>query len=77
MPSPEGCMTCLAVLEEMIPLLGPLAPTMSKVYEALRLCLLSRAPRTGHPSTHKHAHASTHTQGRTHSCFASPFLCLA
>jgi len=42
MPSPEGCMTCLAVLEEMIPLLGPLAPTMSKVYEALRLCLLSR-----------------------------------
>ena len=47
MPSPEGCMTCLAVLEEMIPLLGPLAPTMSRVYEALRLCLLSRAPGLG------------------------------
>ena len=40
-PSTEGCYTCLAVLREMMPLLGPLAPVLKNVYDALALCLLS------------------------------------
>ena len=41
-PSTEGCYTCLAVLREMMPLLGPLAPVLRNVYDALMLCLLSQ-----------------------------------
>ena len=40
-PSTEGCYTCLEVLREMLPLLGPLAPVISNVHDALQLCLLS------------------------------------
>ena len=40
-PSTEGCYTCLEVLREMLPLLGPLAPVLSNVHDALQLCLLS------------------------------------
>lgn len=40
-PSAEGCYTCLEVLSEMLPLLGPLAPVIRNVHDALELCLLS------------------------------------
>ena len=40
-PTTEGCYTCLAVLREMLPLLGPLAPVLQNIHDALSLCLLS------------------------------------
>ena len=40
-PTTEGCYTCLEVLREMLPLLGPLAPVLRNVHDALELCLLS------------------------------------
>jgi hypothetical protein len=45
-PPPTVCCvsrsdTCLEVLHEMLPLLGPLAPVLQNVHDALSLCLLS------------------------------------
>jgi len=36
-----GCYASLDVLFELVPLMGPLAPMLSKVHDALQLCLLS------------------------------------
>lgn len=40
-PSAESCYTCLSILREMLPLLGPLGPVLQNVHDALQLCLLS------------------------------------
>lgn len=40
-PSVEGCLTCLATLRSMVPLLGPLGPVLQTVHDALGLCVLS------------------------------------
>lgn len=40
-PSTDGCYTCLAVLREMVNLVGPLGPVLQNVHDALQLSLLS------------------------------------
>lgn len=40
-PSTDGCYTSLAVLREMVALVGPLGPVLQNVHDALQLCLLS------------------------------------
>ena len=40
-PSTEGVYTCLAVLREMVGLVGPLGSTLQNIHDALQLCLLS------------------------------------
>ncbi|KAL1510602.1 hypothetical protein AB1Y20_006903 [Prymnesium parvum] len=40
-PSAESCYACMRVLQEVLPLLGPLEPVMTKVFHALELCIFS------------------------------------
>jgi len=40
-PSLRSCMTCLQLLDEIAPLLGPLQAVMERLTHALRLCVLS------------------------------------
>lgn len=40
-PSTDSCYTCLSILREMVPLLGPLGPVLQNVHEAMQVCLLS------------------------------------
>jgi hypothetical protein len=42
-PSAASCRACVAILEQIATLLGPMAPIVRRVHAALHLCLLSTA----------------------------------